>query len=128
MFLSAVAFLAVVLPGCVTDGLRFQYTLVVVVCDLFRGVHAAITYLDGVSVEYFSELIYLFIYLFYFVLFYFILWDSMSSVSSQLQAMSGIGVQRHEEILKKMGSRSRRSSVADISTSVADILTGKIIL
>ena len=56
----------------------------------------------------------------------------MSSVSSQLQAMSR---QRREQILKKMDSRSRRSSVADISTSVADISTsvggistGKIIL
>ena len=61
--------LSIVLHGCVTDSLRFQYALVVVVCDLFRVVHVAVTYLDSVSVEYFSELMYLFIYsvLFYFM-------------------------------------------------------------
>ena len=57
MFLSAVAFLALVIHGCVTDGVRFQCALVVVVYDLFRVVHTAVTYLDSVSVEYFSGLV-----------------------------------------------------------------------
>ena len=57
MFLSAVAFLAVVTHGCVTVNARIQYALVVVVYDLFRIVHAAVGYLDGVSVEYFNELV-----------------------------------------------------------------------
>lgn len=57
MFLSADAFLAVVIHGCVTDGVRFQCALVVVVYDLFRVVHTAVTYLDSVFVEYFSELV-----------------------------------------------------------------------
>ena len=57
MFLSAVAFLAFVIHGCVTDGVRFQCALVVHVCDLFRVVHTAVTYLDSVSVEYFCELV-----------------------------------------------------------------------
>ena len=56
MFLSADAFLCVVIHGCVTDGVRFQCALVVVVYDLFRVVHTAVTYLDSVSVEYISEL------------------------------------------------------------------------
>ena len=42
--------LAFVIHGCVTDGVRFQYALVVVVYDLFRVVHTAVTYLDSVSV------------------------------------------------------------------------------
>ena len=56
---SAVAFLAFVIHGCVTDhdGVRFQCALIVVVYDLFRVVHTAVTYLDSVSVEYFSELV-----------------------------------------------------------------------
>ena len=48
MFLSAVAFLAVVTHGCVTNNARIQYALAVVVCDLFRIVHAAVAYLDDV--------------------------------------------------------------------------------
>ena len=39
------------------DGVRFQCALVVVVYDLFRVVHTAVTYLDSVSVEYFSGLV-----------------------------------------------------------------------
>ena len=57
MFLSTVAFLAVVTHGCVTVNARIQYTLVVVVYDRFRFVHAAVTYRDSVSVEYFIELV-----------------------------------------------------------------------
>ena len=57
MFLSAVAFLAVVTHGCVLVNARIQYALTVVVYDLFRIVHAAVAYLDGVSVEYFSDLV-----------------------------------------------------------------------
>lgn len=57
MFLSAVAFLAFVIHSCVTDGVRFHCALVVVVYDLFRVVHTAVTYLDSVSVEYFSGLV-----------------------------------------------------------------------
>ena len=57
MFLPAVAFLAFVIRGCVTDGVRFQCALVVVVYDLFRVVHTAVTYLNSVSVEYFSGLV-----------------------------------------------------------------------
>ena len=55
MFLSAVAFLAVVTHSCVTVNARIQYALVVVVYGLFRIVYAAVAYLDGVSVEYFTE-------------------------------------------------------------------------
>ena len=57
MFLSAVAFLAVVTHGSVTVNARIQYAHVVVVYDLFGVVHAAVTYLDGASVEYFTELL-----------------------------------------------------------------------
>ena len=57
----------------------------------------------------------------YFISFYFILWDRMSSVSSQLQDMSRIDDQRFKAILEKIGSRSRPLSDADISR-------GKIIL
>ena len=54
--LSAVAFLPVVIHGCVTVNARIQYALVVVVRVLFRIAHATVAYLDGVSVEYFTEL------------------------------------------------------------------------
>ena len=51
MFLSAAAFLAVVIHDCVAVNVRFQNVLVVAVYDLFHVFRAAITYLDGVSVE-----------------------------------------------------------------------------
>ena len=57
MFLLALAFLAVVTHGCVTVNAKIQYVLVVVVSDLFRIVHAAVAYLDGISVEYITELV-----------------------------------------------------------------------
>ena len=50
-------FLAVVTQSCVTVNATTQYALAVVVYDLFRIVHAAVAYLDGVSVEYSTELV-----------------------------------------------------------------------
>ena len=53
----SVAFLAVITHGCVTVNAKIQYALVMVVSDLFRIVHAAVAYLDGISDEYITELV-----------------------------------------------------------------------